>query len=196
SGTFNATNSIFTLTGSSIPISNFGSGVMTTDKCTYTSSNSGCTITNSSTFRDHGSTFTITGQNNTFTNSGASCLFQGRGTTITFSGANNGHSISNAGFFTTDSTAVVNLGTQSAQISNTGTVYAGTSNAACTINLSGQTSNISNSGTFYVGSTSGITVSGYQAAISTGATAFFILQSDQYGSGWLGALPTNSVGLI
>jgi len=192
SGIFNATSSTFTLTGSTIPISN--SGTFTTNKCTLTSSNSGCTLTNTSTYNDHGSTLTFTGQNNTFTNSGASSSFHGRGMTITFSGGNNGHSISNAGFFTADSSSVINMGTFNSQISNTGTVYAGVSNSPCIINLSAQKSNINNSGTFYVGSTSGITLTGSQAAIST--SAFFIFQSDAFGSGYLGSVPATSVNLI
>jgi hypothetical protein len=191
-GTFNATNSIFTLSGSTIPITN--SGVMTTDNCTFTSSNTGCSFTNSSNYYDHGSTITLTGQNNTFKNSTSTSVMQLIGSTITFSGGNNGHSITNAGTLTADSSATINLGTYTAKLSNSGTVYAGISNSSCIINLSAQGSNISNSGTFYVGSTSGITVSGYQAAISS--TAFFIFQSDQYGSGWLGSLPSSSVGLI
>jgi len=194
SGIFNATSSTFTLTGSNIPINN--SGTFTTDKCTISSSNSGCSITNTLTYNDHGSTLTFSGQSNTFTNSGASSSFYGRGVTITFSGGNNGHVISNAHFFTADSSSVINLGTYNAHITNTGTVYAGTSNSPCIINLSAQNANINNTGTFYVGSTSGITVSGYQAAISTGSSAFFIFQSDAFGSGWLGAVPANSVNLI
>lgn len=193
-GTFNATNSTFTLSGSTIPITNSGSGVMTTNKCTFTSSNTGCSFTNSSNYYDHGSTITLTGQNNVFKNSTSTSVMQLIGSTITFSGGNNGHSITNVGTLTADSSATINLGTYTAQMSNSGTVYAGISNSPCTINLSAQASNISNTGTFYVGSTSGITVSGYQAAISS--TAFFIFQSDQYGSGWLGSLPANSVGLI
>jgi len=192
SGTFNATSSTFTLTGSTIPISN--SGTFTTNKCTVTSNNSGCTFTNTSTFNDHGSTFTLTGQNNTFTNSGAASSFHGRGVTITFSGGNNGHSISNAGFFTADSSSAINMGTFNSQISNTGTVYAGVSNSPCIINLSAQKANINNSGTFYVGSTSGITLTGSQVAIST--SAFFIFQSDAFGSGYLGSVPSTSVNLI
>lgn len=194
SGTFNATNSTFALSGSSIPIAN--SGTFTTNKCTISSNNSGCSFTNSSSYYDHGSTITFTGQTNTIKNSGATSVMKLRGTTVTFSGSNNGHAVTNAGVLTADSGSVFNMGTYNAQISNNNTVYAGTSNSACTINLSAQAANISNTGTFYVGSTSGITVTGYQAAISTAAAAFFIFQSDQFGSGWLGSLPTTSVGLI
>jgi len=193
-GTFNATNSTFTLSGSTIPITNSGSGVMTTNKCTFTSSNTGCSFTNSSNYYDHGSTITFTGQNDIIKNSTSTSVMQLIGSTVTFSGGNNGHSITNVGTLTADSSAIINLGTFTAQMSNSGTVYAGISNSPCTINLTAQASNISNSGTFYVGSTSGINVSGYQAAIST--SAFFIFQSDQYGSGWLGTLPSSSVGLI
>lgn len=191
------------LTGSSLTLQDqsqlTNTGTLTTTKATITLSGSGSPanmIDNQGTYMDHGSTINITGQNAAFKNSTSSAVCRMRGTTLSFSSGNNGMSLTNVGTFIADSAATLNIGTQSCPITNSGGFYAGTSNSSCIINLTGQSSTINNTGTFYVGSTSGITISGYQAGITAGSAGFFIFQSDAYGSAYLGAVPTNSIGRI
>ncbi|MBS1524937.1 MAG: T9SS type A sorting domain-containing protein [Bacteroidetes bacterium] len=175
------------------------SGVMRSYNSTFNFSGSGTPanlMTNTGTYTDHGSTFTISGQNSAFQNSGSSSLAYLHGTKINFTSTNNNMSLINAGMVIADSSASFTLGTYNCPLTNTGTFYAGGSNNPCTINLTGQGSNINNSGTFYVGSTSGITISGYQAYLNNASAGFFIFQSDSYGSGYLGAVPSTSVGMI
>jgi len=191
------------LTGSALTLQDFSqlvnTGTLTTTKSTITLSGSGTPaniIDNQGTFIDHASTINVTGQNSAIKNSSSTAVTKMHGTTLTFSSANNGMSLNNAGWFTADSAATINVGTQNCPITNTGTFYSGISNSACIVNLTGQGANINNSGTFYVGSTSGVTISGYQAAITNNGTGFFIIQSDSYGSGYIGAVPSTSVGFI
>jgi trimeric autotransporter adhesin len=159
-------------------------------------SGSGNMFSNQGTYTDHGSTITISGQNATFQNSGTSSVAYLYGTTTNFTGPNSGMSFTNAGTVLADSTATFTLGTQNCPITNTGGFYAGAPNSSCIINLAGQGSGINNSGTLYIGSTSGINISGLQAFITNAGGAFFIFQSDAYGSAYLGAVPSSSVGLI
>ncbi|HTI59827.1 T9SS type A sorting domain-containing protein [Mucilaginibacter sp.] len=191
------------LTGSTLTLQDFSqlinTGTLTTIKSTITLSGSGTPaniIDNQGTFIDHASTINVTGQNSAIKNSTSAAVTKMHGTTLTFSSSNNGMSLSNAGWFTADSAATINVGTQNCPITNTGTFYSGISNSACIVNLTGQGANINNSGTFYVGSTSGVTISGYQAAITNNSTGFFIIQSDSYGSGYIGSIPSTSVGYI
>lgn len=189
--------------GSTLTLQDFSqltnTGVLTSTKAAITLSGSGTPaniIDNQGTYTDHGSTITISGQNSAFKNSTSSSLAYLHGTTMNFTSSNTNMSLTNAGSLIADSSATINLGSYNCPITNTGNFYAGISNSSCVINLTAQGSNINNTGTFYVGSTSGITISGYQAAITTGSTAFFIFQSDMHGSAYLGSVPSSSVGLI
>ena len=194
-GSFINAGTLNILSGASLKFSDqsqlTNSGTIRSYNASYSFSGSGSpisAISNTGTILDHGSTMTFNGQSAAFQNS-ATAVATLHGTTVTFSAGSNNQNITNAGTFTIDSAATINVGTFTAYVSNSGTFYAGTSNSACTINLTAQNANVTNSGNFYLGSTSVITFGGYTASISN--TGTFTIQSDAFGSGAIGTI-TNS----
>jgi len=189
--TFNTTSCTFNITGGNISITNSGSGVFITDKCTFVgnAANSGVLYSNSATRIDHGSTLNILSNNGAIKNTGTNTF---HGSTINIIGTNPALTLTNSGTMTADSGSMITIGSYQSTLTNSGTFYAGTSNSPCTINLSGQSSSLSNTGTFYVGSTSVINPTGTSASISNGTGNQFTLQSDNYGSATISALSSTA----
>ena len=168
SGTFNATSTIFALSANNT------------------------VITNSKNFTANSCTFNMTGQSASIANSGSSALFTVAGSAMNLSNSNNYCNITNpsGSTFLASGGSSISIASYQGYINNAGTFYSGTSNSICNLTLSAQGSYITNTGTFYVGSTSGVTLSGYTSAVNN--TGSFTFQSDAYGSGYAGAITTQT----
>jgi hypothetical protein len=123
------------------------------------------------------------------TNSG---VFDSSAGTFTFAASSSGINNLAGGTFYLYNNSTVNFGS-STFLTNAGVFYAGKSNSACTLNLAASSSEyISNTGTFYLGSTSVINLTGYSTSVTNTSPGVFTLQSDQYGSATIGAVPTGT----
>ncbi len=157
---------------------------------------SGNSINNTSTFYATLCPITLGGGPSTLYNTGGT--FTGDGCTITLAQSSSIRNTGTCTLEASGATpSTVSFG-YGAYISNTGagsTFNAGTSNSQCVLNVSSQTAYITNSGTattnFNLGSTSIINLSGIQASVTNTSPAVFTLQSDQYGSAAIGTLYGN-----
>ncbi len=175
-GIFNATYTNLTFqAGSSNTINNTGTFTATLSP-TFT-------LGYGSTIMNTGGSFTLNGcpvtmaQNASIRNSSAgSCTLQASSGTVTTVSFGYGSYITNSG---------------------AGSIFnAGTSNSQCVLNVSSQTAYITNSGTvtthFYLGSTSIINLTGVSSILTNTSPAICTLQSDQYGSAAIGALASTA----
>ena len=171
---------------------------------------SSCNVTNSGIFSVSGavtlnaaSGYISNSSTGTFTTSGdiafgSSCyitnsgVFDSSAGTLTFAASSSGINNLSGGTFYLYNGSTVNFGA-STFITNAGTFYAGKSNSACILNLTASSSeHITNTGTFYLGSTSVINLTGFSTNVTNTSPGVFTLQSDQYGSATIGAIPTGT----
>jgi len=106
--------------------------------------------------------------------------------------------IYNEGTMTLNGGNTFEIGGTSGQLAfeNNGTFYAGTSNSTCTMQIEHSQSMVNDAaGSFYLGSTSSITfldAASHDSHFSNKNGGNFVLQSDQYGSATIGAIPLNA----
>lgn len=163
-------------------------GTCTINSSTMTLSGNNGTIANTATFNVTSTPITLSGQATAITNSGSAAIFRASACAITL-GTNNVANITNSSnaFFLAYGGSSITINSYQGHISNTANFYAGISNSACVINLTAQSANITNSGTFYVGSTSGINLNtGINQSVTN--NSFFIFQSDANGSAYIGPI--------
>jgi hypothetical protein len=188
-GTFKGTATTFTFGNGNYIINNGSSTFILQPACTFTMNTSGSNINNQGTWTDHGSTYTMEGQGAAIKNTSTVTF---NGSTVNMAGGGgNGQYINNSSgaTLTADSATNIICGTYQSYVNNAGTMVAGLSNSSCIISLTAQSANVSNTGTFSLGSTSII----YPTAVSTyinNNAGTFTLMSDAYGSAAIGALNT------
>ncbi len=175
-GTFSVTNSNITMAGTTLPaIKNSGTST--------------CSITNSS---------VSIGQNGLISQTSTGAFTINGGTVGLGPSAAITNSSTGTAAFTIKGSEIVNFAAN-ANITNTGTFYAGISGSPCTLNLTAANtatsafiSNSTATGLFYLGSTSIIYLDGSLANITNTSPGVFTLQSDGNGSAAIGALAGNA----